>query len=333
VTAAQRPSPDARARAVIVRNPRARRAVATAELRAAARVIERAGWAVTIVDTERAGHAAELARAAVADGADVVVACGGDGTVNEVINGIAGSAAALAVVPTGTANVWAREAFVSRDPRCALALIAHGRRVRVDLGELAIGDGAPRRFLLMCGAGIDAAVVRAVEARPRLKRALGRGAFVIAGAACAARLRATPATVARDGVTERHSLVLAVAGNTRLYGGVVQLAHAARIDDGLLDLVTFSTRAPERALLARRLRHVALLAAAARGGLAGRTVRGVDYRRAEAIVITPTGPLAVQADGEFVGTASPDAPLRLRALPGALTVVIAARANPLLGEL
>ncbi|MEX2229257.1 MAG: diacylglycerol kinase family protein, partial [Dehalococcoidia bacterium] len=78
MTTAQRSSPGAPARAVIVRNPRARRAVATAELRAAARVIERAGWAVTIVDSERAGHAAELARAAVADGADVVVACGGD---------------------------------------------------------------------------------------------------------------------------------------------------------------------------------------------------------------------------------------------------------------
>jgi diacylglycerol kinase family enzyme len=82
----------------------------------------------------------------------------------------------------------------------------------------------------------------------------------------------------------------------------------------------------------RLLHHAALLAAAARGGLAARTVRGVDYRRAAAIVITPAGTLAVQADGEFVGTASPDAPLRLRALPRALTVVIAPRANPLLGE-
>jgi diacylglycerol kinase (ATP) len=226
--------------------------------------------------------------------------------------------------------VWAREAFVPPDAQRALALLANGRRARVDVGEVTIGSGESRRFLLMCGSGVDAGVVAAVEARPRLKRALARMAFLAAAGPLVARLRAVPVSIAHDGVEVRRALLLAVAGNTRLYGGMARLTDGARMDDGLLDVVAFSDRSPGARL--RALRYTALAASAARGGLSRRTTVGVDYVRTRELLITPERPLAVQADGESLGFAAPEAPLRLRSLPLALTVVIGRRRNPLLGE-
>ncbi|MDA1003382.1 MAG: diacylglycerol kinase family protein, partial [Chloroflexi bacterium] len=241
-----------------------------------------------------------------------------------------GSTAALAVLPCGTANVWAREAFVPRDPQRALALVANGRRARIDLGEATIGDGVPRRFLLMCGAGLDAAVVAAVEARPRLKRALGRLSFLAAGAPVLAGAQANAVSLTHDRGHIERSLLLAVAGNTRLYGGMVQLTDGARIDDGQLDVVTFS--ANDSPALLRALRYAALGATALRGGLATRSAPGVDYLRTRQLSITPERALAIHADGEAIGIARADAPLHLRALPQALTVVIGRQPNSLLGE-
>ena len=326
------PSPDRAptAHVVIVRNPQAGSAIPAAALRAAAGVLERAGSEVIIRDTTGPGSATELAREAAAAGADVVVACGGDGTIGEVVAGLAGGQSALAVVPAGTANSWAREAFVPRDPQRALALIRYGRRARVDVGEATIGDGPPRHFLLMCGTGIDADVVAAVEARPALKRRLGRVAFVAVGATLAAQLSAVPAMITLDGATTRRALVLALAGNTRLYGGVVRLADAARMDDGRLDIVTFS--GSEGSAHSRHVRHAALFARALRGGLSRATMPGIDYRQAAVSTITPQRAMAVQADGEFIGVCGPDAPLRMTVLPRVLTIVIAQRGNPLLRE-
>ena len=115
-------------RAVIIRNPRARRAPAVRELLRAAGPLRDGGWEVEGRDTSAPGEATELAAAAAGAGADVVIACGGDGTVHEVMNGLAGTETALAVAPAGTADVWAREARLPRDPAAAMALLPHARR-------------------------------------------------------------------------------------------------------------------------------------------------------------------------------------------------------------
>src|SRR5512146_3296603 len=120
---------------VVVRNPASRRRLSAARLGVALDEARAAGWHVDVVQTARDGDGTELARRARDDGADVIIVVCGHGTINEVINGIAGSRVALAVLAGGTANVWANEIRTSHDARKAVRDIVHGVRRRVDLGR------------------------------------------------------------------------------------------------------------------------------------------------------------------------------------------------------
>ena len=302
---------------MIVRNARAGRAPSEGALRAAAAPLRAAGAAIQLRNTERPGHARELAAEAARDALDVVVAAGGDGTVHEVVNGLAGSDTALSVIPAGTANVWAKEARIPRDAARALGWIEGARRVRLDLGRAELGDGSQCYFLLMCSTGLDAEAVRRVE-QGRLKRRLGRLWYGLVGLERALRAPAVQTRLSVDGVALERRLLFAVAGNTRLYGGFLRLASDARADDGLLDLAAFSGSGP-----ATRLR---LAARALRGGLHERAGDGIDYLRGATIEIKSERPLPVQADGEYLG----ETPLRLSVAPRALDVLIARGPTPLL---
>ncbi len=132
---------------------------------------------VTVVETERRGHAERLARGAAHDGTDVVVALGGDGTLNETANGLAGTDTAMAPLPGGSTNVFARTIGISKDPleatgQLLASLHRHSYR-RIGLGAV---NG--RRFLFHAGLGFDAAVVAQVEKRNELKRYAGHPLFV-----------------------------------------------------------------------------------------------------------------------------------------------------------
>ena len=298
---------------LIVRNPRAR-APSERVLLAAAGPLRAAGWRVELHTTAHAGEATAVARQAAAGVVDIVVACGGDGTVREVVSGLAGSDTALGTIAAGTANVWAREIYLPRGPAAALAMLPWARAARVDVG---MANG--RHFLLMCSVGLDAETVRQVGAG-RPKRWFGRGAYVLAGARNALRARPVVARIVAGEQTLERDLLMAVAGNTRLYGGAVRITRHARIDDGLLDLCTFSGGG---------LLHRARLAArVVRSDLERDAPDGVDYLRSAAIEIETERPMAVQVDGEYAG----ETPLHLAVLPAALTVLMAPRPNALLGE-
>jgi diacylglycerol kinase family enzyme len=132
---------------------------------------------LTLVETSRRGHAERLAREAAGDGADVVVVLGGDGTLNEAANGLVGSSTALAPLPGGSTNVFARTIGVSRDPLQAtgqLLASLHRRSFR----RVALGNVNGRRFLFHTGVGFDAAVVAQVERRHGLKRHAAPPLFV-----------------------------------------------------------------------------------------------------------------------------------------------------------
>src|SRR5204862_2762992 len=119
------------------------------------------GWNVELRLTQGAGDARRLAREAVEQHIDVVIAAGGDGTINEVIQELAGSETALGVLPFGTVNVWARETNIPLDNTSACAVLLHGETRRIDLGK--VND---RYFLLMVGIGLDAVIAQAVEKKP-----------------------------------------------------------------------------------------------------------------------------------------------------------------------
>ncbi len=133
---------------------------------------------VTVAETTRQGHAARLAQGAVSKGIDVVVVLGGDGTVNETANGLAGTATALGVLPGGSTNVFARTIGMTNDPIEATGeLLAALSKPGGGIERVGLGNAAGRRFLFHCGIGFDAAVVEAVERRSNLKRYLGHTFF------------------------------------------------------------------------------------------------------------------------------------------------------------
>jgi len=307
--------------ALLVVNPAARRLPPLRLIEEAADWLRTRGWDVTVETTAAPGEATRLARRAASAGGSVVVACGGDGTIHEVVNGLAGSDAALAVIPGGTANVWVKDARLPRRPLEAARIIDAGRCRRIDLGliEWEARDGRQAEscyFLLMVGVGLDAHVVARVS--QGWKRRLGAGAYVLTAAREALFYRSQPVELELDG-RERLSLRLGwmLAANTRCYGGVTHIASRALADDGLLDLLIF----PGYDLLRATGYGLAILAGRHYGA------PGVICRQAAEVEVAGPSSLPIQADGEFVG----DTPLRLRVVPGALQVLMPDEPNPLFG--
>jgi YegS/Rv2252/BmrU family lipid kinase len=285
-------------RALIVHNPAARGAPAVERLLTAAGAMD--GWDISLEPTEAAGHATRLAQDAARRGLEAVIACGGDGTVNEVANGLAKTETALAVVRGGTANVWAKEARLPKRPEAALRLLSDGDTRAIDLGRA--GD---RYFLLMAGVGFDAAIVR--EVSPSLKRRIGAAAYLLHGLRRAISYRARPVDLAADGATLSDGLYWLLLGNTRSYGGLLNLTHRARADDERLDLCLL------------RKGGLLRLAWLAPWVLLGRHDRRpeVAYQPVTSLDVTTPG-LPVQADGDFLG----QTPMRFEVVPGALRVVL-----------
>jgi YegS/Rv2252/BmrU family lipid kinase len=309
-------------RALFVVNPAARGLPPLRQIREAADWLRVRGWDVALETTAAPGDATCLARGGAAQSLPVVVACGGDGTIHEVVNGLAGSESALAVIPGGTANVWAKDARLPRRPSEAAEVIDGGRRRRMDLGLVEWEEQGGRKaesryFLLMAGVGLDAHIVARVS--QSWKRRLGAVAYLLMGARESLFYRSQPVDLLLDG-RERLSLRLGwlLAGNTRCYGGVTRITSRARADDGLLDILAFPGYDPLRAAGY----GLAILARKHHGA------PGVIYRRAGEVEVAGPSSLPIQADGEFLGYT----PLKLRAMPGALSVLVPDEPNPLFGE-
>lgn len=214
---------------------------------------------------------------------DIVVAAGGDGTINAAANGLAGGPRPLGILPLGTANVLARELGLPRGPDALAELIAAAPARPVWPGR--IGD---RLFLAMASCGFDAETVAAV--RPALKRRLGRFAFAWAMLGCLSRYRPCEVVVRADGAEYRASTM--IASRARFYAGPFPVAPRASLDDPVLDLVLF-----QRAGRPAVLRYLAALGV---GNLPRRPdILSVRCRSAE---VSAAAPLPVQADGEIVGT-------------------------------
>ena len=184
-----------------------------------------------IVFTERPGHATELAREALADGCERIVAVGGDGTINETAKALVGCPAALALVPCGSGNGLALHLGLPTQPQRALALLADpsARVVAIDTG---IADGHP--FFNAMGLGFDAEISRRFNCLTR------RGLLAYAYTVLAAFHQHRPERVTvSDGCGTRETLdaFLVTVANSDQYGYHARVAPGARVDDGLLDLV------------------------------------------------------------------------------------------------
>ncbi len=284
-------------RACVVLNPRAGNAEDVRAIGAAIDVWRARGWEVELRSTRYAGHGVELSREAVREGFDIVTAAGGDGTVNEVINGLAYSRAALAVLPVGTANVWVRELKLPLAPEAAAAALADGHTTALDLGK-----AGERYFLLMAGVGFDAAVTRAVH--PEAKRKLGLLAYVVQAVLKARDVRGTRCRIEIDGRVVKGRVLMVVIGNSRLYGGFLQITHHATLTDGLLDVAVImgqDVRSAPLHLLSILLRQ-------------HHFNPDMSYYRARRIRIEAHEPLEVQVDGDAIGAT----PMTFEVAPSAL---------------
>jgi len=215
--------------AVIIGNPNSGRAGDRDFLERHAEALRSGGLSTEVLNTEYPNHATQLAAGA---GERLVVAAGGDGTVNEVINGLSPEAT-LGILPLGTANVLARELGLPMDVEGACQRILDGEETRVDLGVATDAGGAERRFACMAGVGFDAKVVG--EVSPRQKRYLRGLAFQVTAFRVLFMNRFPPVEITAGG--ETHVARFAIVANGHYYGGDYKVTGPGLLTSGKLETV------------------------------------------------------------------------------------------------
>ena len=291
-------------KAILIANPRAGRGG-----RARARSIElfcehlrRRGIEIEVAHTSAPHDAARLAAEAARAGYLEVIVSGGDGTINEALQGLVGTEVRLGVWPAGTANVLARALKLPFEPDGAAEIFARGRTSTVRLGCATQEQSGERRyFFLMAGIGLDASVAERV--RPRLKRRVGQAAFWFSGLEHLARWQPRGFQIEIDGQT--FPATFAAIGKSPRYGGDLAITPRARLDAPDFEVCIVNSQS--------RLRYLHLLSHALRGGVS-ESFSGVCFRRAARL--RATGDALVQADGEIIGRL----PMSFEIIPGTLEI-------------
>jgi len=267
-------------------------------------VLEARGNAVTLAPTGGPGEARSLARQAVEYGADLVLAAGGDGTINEVINGVVGSVVPLGVLPLGTANVLATELGLTGKTEEIAAVIPDLAAERISVGLVRPTAAEPRYFAMMAGIGLDAHIARSVDLD--LKKRLGKIAYWIGGFGQLGR-KFPEFDVTLGGRKLRSSFTL--AARVRNYGGDLEIAKTASLLEDYFEVVVFEGE--------DSFQYLKYLT----GVLANRLDRmmGVTVAQARQLALTcpPGHDVYVQVDGEAAG----QLPATIEIVPNALTLL------------
>src|SRR5918912_1786689 len=285
--------------AIIIGNPKAGRARRRDLLKRCAEILSSGGLEVEVWPTEHPQHATELASLA---GARLVVAAGGDGTVNEIVNGLTKDAT-LGVLPLGTANVLARELGLPLKVEAASKRILAGTESRIDLGVATDHEGVERRFTCMAGIGFDAHAVS--EVTPRLKRFLRTLAFPLA--AFKVYSESDLPTLHIEHGDDTYPAQFAIVANGQYYGGDFKTAEDAALTTGKLEVVLV-----ER--VSWLLRPDVFASILVKRPL-DRSMRSITSKELRAT--SPGAQVPVQLDGEVWGRL----PMYFRIEPGALRVI------------
>lgn len=275
----------------LIANPRAGRGgcARAREVTRFCELLKHRGVEVEVKYTRAAHDATRLASEAAREGRREVIASGGDGTINEVLQGLIGTDVRLGIWPAGTANVLARELSLPFDLEGIAEVIARGETRRIYIG-CAIDETTNKRryFFLMAGIGLDASIVERV--RPRLKRRIGKGAFWASGLGHLAHWQPVPFIIEAEG--ETYDATFAAIGKTAHYGGDLSITPRARLENPEFEICVINSH--------RRLRYLYLLSQAMRArGFTGhaRDIRFIRTTRARAT----GGDACVQVDGELIG--------------------------------
>ncbi len=285
------------------------------------------GWGVAVRPTEAAGHATLLAAEAVENGCSLVLAAGGDGTLGEVVNGLAETETIMGILPAGTANSFARElqmpvpsALQMPMPKSikraklhsASAALVAGRVQQMDLGYRegnGLAESNSRYWMLWASTGADGYLVHEVEPRPKWSKKMGWASYVLQGIPVLSTFSHVRACVEVDGYTLEEDYILILISNSRRYaGGVLTLSQEAYVDDGLFEVWLFGGRG-----LSRLSRH-------GWRALRGQHLEDPDtiLLRGQQVTINTDMPMPVQMDGDPAAAT----PLTCTIKPGALRLLV-----------
>lgn len=273
------------------------------------------GWAEPLwLETTVTDPGTGQAREAVDAGADVVLACGGDGTVRAVAEALAGTGVAMGLIPAGTGNLLARTIGTPQEVVAATRVALSGDDRKIDVGRMRVDDDEHERvFLVMAGTGFDAAIM--ANTPEKLKVRVGPLAYVISGFRAMRGRRTRVSLSIDDGPALRRRTRTVVVGNSgTLLGGLVLMPKAA-IDDGVLDVVNIAPSS-----------LVGWLAVAVR--VITRRHRGherVEHWQVKSIVIESDAPQPSQLDGDPIGEVTR---LAVRVDPGALVMRVPVPPSP-----
>jgi diacylglycerol kinase (ATP) len=282
------------------------------KLDVARKILAQSGIQADLTETRGPGHATEIAQQASSQGRQLVIACGGDGTLNEVVNGLAmnqnGHRVPLGLLPAGTANVLAKELGLPWDIPKAAERLANGQ-----IKEIALGLATPlnqpekkRYFLSVAGAGPDGMIVYAIDLD--LKARIGILAYWWQGAREVFRYKYTHFRI----VTREQNLnaSLVVVGRTKNYGGPFQITTEADLYADQFELMALTTRSG--------FRYLSYLPTLWRGKLRG--TEGVHFWKSESVICEPLDatPLYAQIDGEPLARL----PVEFKIMPRALKLLV-----------
>lgn len=305
-------------RAIVICNPAAGHHSCSEESQQAVSYLASQGCQIDALEiTNGASDTTTYARRAALSGCDTVFVAGGDGTLAEAVDGLVGTGTALAVLPGGGGNVFARQLNLpvpgGLHPRPLMEsarLLLAGQVRQVDVGRITpLGSTGPaRHFLCWGGAGFDAQVNRNVEADPERKRRLGPMATFITSFLTLRDFAGTAASVRIDGHRVSRRTVMLAANNIQLYGIFMRMANRAVMDDGLLDVFCFQGTSPGRTFLhAIKVmfnQHI--------------TDPKVEIFRARRVEIRTYRPLSVAVDGDYIG----NTPIVIEVVPRALNLLV-----------
>lgn len=288
---------------VLISNPAAKKA-SEKKIAMASYYLQSKGYGVEVLYTEKKGDAENLAREAISKSPSLVIAAGGDGTFNEVANGIAGSEIPMGILPLGTSNVLAKELKIPEDIEGSLEVAIKGAARKVSLGKIDITCNSSllsRYFIVMAGIGFDGEAVFGVS--DKLKKISGKGSYIYSGMKTLLHHDPPELTLTIDEKT--YSGYSAIIGNAAKYGGNFSITPDAKITDPVLYVCLFKGK--------RRLDHLRY----AFGVVTGTHLRyaDVEYLRAERVEVK--GRAHIQIDGEYLGMT----PAHISTAPDALSLV------------
>ncbi len=292
--------------ALLISNPRAGRGGTrrAAEVARFCEILRARGVAVEVANTAGPRDAERLASEASRDGAREIIVSGGDGTINEALQGLTGTGARLAIWPAGTANVLARHLRLPFEAERAAEAFVRGRTQRISLGcALNETTGERRYFFLMAGVGLDASVVRHVRAG--LKRRVGEAAYWYSGLGHLAHWQPHAFQVEVGG--ESFPATYAAIGKAPWYGGGLAITPRARLDAKEFEVCLINSHS--------RLRYLYLLTHAMRGSWTSDR-RDVRFLRTRSLRVK--GEAEVQADGELIGRL----PMTFEVIPEGIEIVV-----------